>query len=128
MKLKQYVDLDAIFARNPVTGDVITRKNERAIKFAIKSLVLTNVFERPFHSEISSPIRSLLFDNFSSNFEILLKEAIAQLITNFEPRVNLMDVKVNPSYDNNRVYIVISFSIKNTIDVLSVDITLERTR
>lgn len=128
MKLKQYTDIDAIFASNPITCDVITRKNDRAIKFAIKSLVLTNMFERPFHSEISSPVRSLLFDNFSNNFEIILTEAITQLLHNFEPRVSVLSVKVEPSHDNNRVFIVISFVIKNTVDVLNVDITLERTR
>lgn len=128
MKLKQYTDIDALFTRHPVTGDVTTRKNERAIKFAVKALVLTNIFERPFHSEISSPVRALLFDNFSNNFEIIMKEAIAQLIYNFEPRVEIRDVKVNPSHDNNKVYIIISFVVKNTIDVLTVDVTLERTR
>lgn len=128
MKFKQYTDIDAIFGRHPITGDVMTRKNERAIKFAIKSLVLTNVFERPFHSEISSNVKALLFDNFSNNFKIVTQEAIAQLIHNFEPRVNIVNVEIKPSFDNNTVYIIISFVIKNTIDVLNVDITMQRTR
>lgn len=128
MRLKKYKDIDAIFAPHPVSGDIITRDDDRAIKFSIKSLVLTNVFERPFHSEISSPVPSMLFDNFSNNFEIIMKEAIAQLIEQFEPRVDLLDVEVFPSQDNNRVYIKISFKIKNTLQNLEVGFTLDRTR
>lgn len=128
MRIKKYTDIDAIFAPHPITGDVSTRKDDRAIKFAIKSLVLTNVFERPFHSEIGSPVPGLLFDNFSNNFEILMKEAIAQLIEQFEPRVDLMDVEVFPSHDNNSVYIKISFKIKNTLQTLEVGFTMDRTR
>ena len=47
MKEKKYTDIDAIFAANPITGDLVVRKDERAIKFALKSLVLTNMYERP---------------------------------------------------------------------------------
>lgn len=128
MNIQKYVDIDAIFAPHPVTGDVITRKDDRAIKFAVKALVLTNVFERPFHSEISSPVRGLLFQNFGDSFEIVMREAIAQLITNFEPRVTVMDVTVNPSHDNNSVYVKISFLIKNTTRIADVGVMLERTR
>lgn len=128
MKEKKYIDLDATFAAHPITGDVLVRTNVRAIKFAVKSLVLTNIYERPFHKELSSPVRGLLFDNFSNNFEIILREAIAQLIANFEPRVDVLDVEVKPSHDNNRVYIKIFFKIKQTNQQEDVAITLERTR
>ena len=112
MKEKKYTDIDAIFAANPITGDLVVRKDERAIKFALKSLVLTNMYERPFHKEISSPVRGLLFENFSNNFEIIIKEDISQLVDLFEPRVTLIGVDVKPSYDNNKAYIKIYFTIK----------------
>lgn len=128
MKTKKYSDIDAVFSANPITGDLSVRRDERAIKFAIKSLVLTNVYERPFHKEISSPVRGLLFDNFSNNFKIVLTEAISQLIDLFEPRVTLTSVDVSPSYDNNKAYITINFVIKNTLQHETVTLTLERTR
>ena len=128
MNEKRYTDIDAVFAANPITGDLSVRKDARAIKFALKSLVLTNMYERPFHKEISSPVRSLLFDNFSNNFEIIIREDISQLVTLFEPRVTLIGVKVNPSHDNNRAYITISFMIKNTLQHEELTVTLERTR
>lgn len=128
MKTRTFTDLDATFTANPVTGDVSLRHDEKAIKFAIKALVMTSPFERPFHSEIGSPVRGLLFNNFGDSFEIVLREAISNLISNFEPRVDMLDVEVNPSHDNNRVYVKIIFAIKNTTQPLSVDVTLERTR
>lgn len=128
MKIKKYTDIDALFATNPVTGDVVVRKDDRAIKFAVKALVLTNIYERPFHKEISSPVRGLLFDNFSNSFEIVMREAISQLLANYEPRVDVIRVDVNPSYDNNKAYIKIVFMIKDTYQQEEVGITLERTR
>lgn len=128
MDTKKYTDIDALFTAHPITGDVVTRKNDRAIKFAVKSLVLTNIYERPFHSEISSPVRGMLFQNFGDSFEIVMREAIAQLIAAFEPRVDVISVDVNPSHDNHSVFIKITFLIKNTLQVTDVGITLERTR
>lgn len=128
MNIKKYTDIDAVFSPHPITGDLQTRKDDRAIKFAVKALVLTNLYERPFHSEISSPVKSLLFQNFGDSFEIVMREAVSQLISNFEPRVDLIDVDVKPSHDNNAVYIKITFMIKNTARILDVGLMLERTR
>jgi phage baseplate assembly protein W len=128
MKHKKYSDLDPLFAIHPVTSDLIIKRDERAIKFALKSLVMTSIFERPFHSELSSPVRAMLFDNFGDNFEIIMREAIAQLVTTYEPRVELLNVDVKPSHDNNSVYIKIYFRIKNTLQELDVGFMLERTR
>lgn len=128
MKVVRYTDIDAVFSANPITGDLSVRRDESAIKFAIKSLVLTNMYERPFHKEISSPVRGLLFENFGNNFEIITREAISQLISIYEPRVTLVGVKVRESNDNNKAYISIEFVIKNTLRRAVVDVTLERTR
>jgi phage baseplate assembly protein W len=123
-----YSDFDAMFLMNPVSKDIPIRTNDAAVKASIRMLVLTNFYERLFHSEIGSPIRSLLFENMDDLFEIVTREAIAQLITNYEPRVDLIDVNVVPLQDDNRVKITIIFRIKNTIVPISFDIILTRTR
>lgn len=128
MRTTRFVDLDAAFTAHPETGDVSVKTDERAIKFAVKSLVMTNYFERPFRSEIGSPIRQLLFDNIGPNFSILMQRAITDVITNFEPRVDVLNVDVNAQPDNNSVDIRITFRIKNTERPLDVSVTLERTR
>lgn len=128
MATRKFVDLDAAFLPHPTTGDIGVRTDERAVKFAIKSLVMTNHYERLFHSEIGSPINQLLFENFGVNFSVILKRAITDVITNHEPRVDVLDVVVDEAPDNNRVYVSIIFRLKNTEKPIDVSITLTRTR
>jgi phage baseplate assembly protein W len=125
---RQFSDLDLNFTAHPVTGDVAIRYDDDAIKTAVKNLVLTQNYERAFHSEIGSPVTGLLFDLATPMLSTTLKRVIGDLINNFEPRVNLTDVGVNTSLDNNSVYISIYFTILNTVRPLSLDLTLSRTR
>ncbi len=127
-KTRTFVDFDASFQAHPTTGDLLIRTDDRAIQFAVRSLILTHYYERPFQSEIGSPIKQLLFSNFGIDFSIILKRAISDVINNHEPRVDLLDVTVDEAPDNNRVYVAIIFKIKNTEKPLSVDLTLTRTR
>ena len=128
MATRTFVDIDASFTPNPVTGDLAIRTDDKAIKFAIRSLIMTNYYERPFHSNIGSPVNSLMFDNMGPNFKSILKQSITDTINNFEPRVDVLEVKVDDSPDNNRVYITIIFKIKNTERPIEVGLTLTRTR
>lgn len=128
MATRTFVDIDASFTPNPVTGDLAVRTDDQAIKFAIRSLIMTNYYERPFHSNIGSPVSSLLFDNMGPNFNAILKQGITDTINNFEPRVDVLEVQVDDSPDNNRVYISIIFKIKNTERPIEVGLTLTRTR
>ena len=123
-----FSDIDLNFVANPATGDISMRYDENAVKASVKNLVLTQHFERPFHSNIGSPINSLLFDLASPLLTVTLKRAITDLINNHEPRVNLLDVIVNLSPDNNSVYVTIEFSILNTQRPITIDLVLERTR
>jgi phage baseplate assembly protein W len=123
-----FSDLDFNFTAHPVNGDVSRRYDENAIKQSIKNLLLTRNFERPFHSEIGSPIRSLLFENPGPMFTMMMKKSIIDVINNFEPRAQIVDVIVDDSRDNNLVYVSIEFKIINTERPVTLDFALERTR
>ena len=125
---RTFSDLDLNFTKHPVTKDVVRKFDEEAIKASVKNLVLTQNYERPFHSEIGSQIRGLLFEPATPMLNVMLKRAITDTIINFEPRVNLDDVLVTISPDNNEVYVSIYFTIINTIRPLQVDLILTRTR
>jgi phage baseplate assembly protein W len=127
-KTRSFIDLDLNFIKHPVTGDVSERFDENAIKTSVKNLILTKNFERPFHSNIGTQIKSLLFELPSPMLSLTLKRAIVDTITNFEPRVALDDVQVLYSADNNSIYVTIRFHIVNTEKPLVLDVTLERTR
>lgn len=123
-----FSDIDLNFRANPVTGDIFANYDEKAIKASVKNLILTNHYERPFHSEIGSPVRNLLFENYSPMLILNIKKSIEQLIGMYEPRVQLLDVSVEPSVDESTVTLGILFKIKNTTSQLSLVVTLERTR
>ena len=123
-----FSDLDLNFTAHPVTGDITRRFDENAIKSSVKNLLLTRNYERPFHSEIGSPVRALLFENPGPMFTVMLKRAIIDVINNFEPRVEIISVDVNDSIEANTVYVTLTFKIVNTERPLTLDLALERTR
>ena len=125
---RTFSDLDLNFTKHPVTKDVVRKFDEEAIKASVKNLVLTQNYERPFHSEIGSQIRGLLFEPATPLLNVMLKRAISDTIINFEPRVRLNEVLVAVSPDNNEVYVTINFTIVNTTRPVSVDLILTRTR
>lgn len=125
---RTFSDLDFNFTAHPVTKDISRRFDENAVKSAIKNLILTSNYERPFHSEIGSPIRRLLFELPTPMFALSLKRAITDVINNYEPRADLIDVIVYDLRDENTVNVTIEFKIVNTEKPLSVELVLERTR
>ena len=128
MKISRtFSDIDLNFIPHPVTGDIVKKYDESAIKASIRNLVLTSNYERPFHSEIGSQLRNLLFEPMSPITIQLIQNTIGQTIKNFEPRAILLSVVANYSPDNNSVYVTVNFQIVNTVTIQTVSITLERT-
>jgi phage baseplate assembly protein W len=123
-----FSDLDLNFTKHPVTGDISRRYDENAVKASLKNLILTSNYERPFHSELGSQVRALLFEPATPMTRALLERSIEDLISNYEPRVQLIEVQANISDDNNAVYVRVEFKIVNTERPLTLDIALERTR
>ena len=77
---RTFSDIDLRFTAHPVTGDITLLYDEKAIKRSIKQLLLTSHYERPFHSEIGSPIRALLFEPPSPMFSVTLRQTIINTI------------------------------------------------
>lgn len=127
-KTRIFSDLDLNFTPHPVTGDISRKLDESAIKQALKNLIMIRHYEKPFHSELGSPIRELLFEPLTPLTGLMIRRSIIDLIGNFEPRIDLIDVEVITSEENNSVYINVTFKIVNTERPLSLDFILERTR
>ena len=127
-----YKDLSLFFTPNPVSGDVTMVTDVQDIKRSVRNLVLTNRFEKPFHPEIASHVRDLLFEPFSPVTINLLRNRIETVLTNYEPRVTLTDVQVeDPDFqkmDNNELNVRIFFTLKNDPEIQTVDVLLERLR
>ncbi len=125
---RSFKDLDLNFTIHPVKKDINTHKNEYAIINAVKNLVLTNHYERPFQPEIGSNIRRLLFENVDAVTASQIEREIVETITNFEPRVQIFKVNVLPDPDNNGFKVELEFFVINNPSPITINFFLERIR
>ena len=126
-----YKDLSLFFTPNPVSGDVTMVTDVQDIKRSVRNLVMTNRFEKPFHPEVASHVRDLLFERFTPITFNLLRNRIETVLENYEPRVSVTDIEIDNSgqaMDNNNLNVRIFFTLKNDPQIQSVDILLERVR
>ena len=110
---QKHRDLDLFFSKKTSTDDVNTLTNVTAIKRSVRNLVLTNPFERPFHPEISSGIRDILFEPMTPITATVLNTKIEDVIENFEPRARLIGVRAQPNLDRNAYEVTIEFYVIN---------------
>ena len=108
---KGFKDISASFGVNPLNDDLIALKNSNAIARSIRNLIFTNRGEAPFNPVLGSRVSEMLFDPMDSITSSALKEEIEDTINNFEPRVKLSKVQVNPDYDNLQYDVIIKYHI-----------------
>lgn len=125
---KSYKDLDLDFGRNVVTNDVNKLTDVEAVKRSVRNLIQTNHFERPFHPELGGNVRALLFEPLNMFTAMNLERKIAEVIANFEPRVQLIQVNAKPDEERNSFLVSISFNILGVAQGVTVETMLERLR
>ena len=108
---KSFKDLSMSFQVNPINYDLIAIKNETAIARSIRNLVLTYPGERFFNQNLGSKVSRTLFENIDDISASVIKDEIENTINNYEPRVDLIDVLVNPDYDNNNFNVTVNYYI-----------------
>ena len=123
-----YRDISLDFFKDRTTGDVAMLEGHEAIKRAIRNLILSNYYERPFRSYLASNVRGVLFNNFSSFAGDDLKDAIIAVIKNFEPRVKLLDVQITQDTDRNGFNCQLYYMILNREQPVVTSIFLEKIR
>jgi len=115
LQTRVYSDFNVSFLPNPITGDIIQVLGINSVVQSIMNLVQTNHYERPFHSEIGGNVRRLLFELCDGVTANLISEEIEDVINNFEPRVQLLDVVVQADAANDGFLITIVFQIRGGI-------------
>ena len=124
-----YRDLDLFFKKKGTNSDVNKVEDIQAVKRSIRNLVLLNEHEKPFHPEIHSGVRDMLFENMTPVVGNILARKVEDVINNFEPRARLQSVKAIPELDRNAYELVISFFVVNTpTELVDMSIMLERIR
>ena len=104
-------DISMTFQRHPLNDDIIALKNEQAIARSVRNIVFTTPGETFFDEDFGAKINEALFENIDSISANVIQQEIRQSITNYEPRVNVRGVKVNPNYDNNEFNVTIVYEI-----------------
>ena len=123
-----YSDLNLNFNKNPATKDIAKLKDVEAFKRSVRNLILTNRFERPFHPEIGSDIRALLFENMTPTIQTLLTDRIKDVLDTYEPRAVLNDVIVSGDMDLNQYGVTIKFYVREVPGIQIVTEFLQRLR
>jgi phage baseplate assembly protein W len=106
---RSFTDLSVSFNRNPITDDLVTVKDEAAVTQAIKNLILTKFGEKLMNPSIGSDVYNMLFEPLDAFSGMELRDKILNTITNFEPRVDVLDMTVS--------------AVEDTDDLISVQMT-----
>jgi phage baseplate assembly protein W len=108
---RSFKDISLSFDPHPVTKDLPILKNQNAIIRSIRNLVQTIPNERFFNPNLGSDVRSSLFDFVDFATASVIREQIINTISNYEPRVDNVDIEVNPSPDTNEFEVTVIFDI-----------------
>ena len=124
-----YKDLNLNFGRHPTTKQINILTDAAAVKRSVRNLVQIGRYEKPFHPEISSGVRDVVFENMTPFTANILQRNITDVITNFEPRALLTSVEVIPRFDENQYEVIVEFYIENApAELVDLSFTLERLR
>ena len=121
-KKKEYRDLDLSLTLHPIKKDIVPLRDDKAIKNAIKNLLVTNNFERPFRPELGANITNLLFEPADMITKIALRDNIRKAIVDHEPRVKVIGVALTyneseDAYRTNIKYLIKENDVEETVDI-----------
>jgi len=124
-----YSDIDLFFGPKTGSKDITKVIDITAVKRSVRNLILTNPYEKPFHPEIGSGVRDILFEPMTPISAYVLTMKIEEVIENFEPRARLIGVRAIPNLDNNAYEVTIEFYVVNApTELVSMEVLLERVR
>ena len=125
---KVFKDLNLDFQQNTATKDIQKLTDVEAVKRSVRNLLSTNHYEKPFHPEIGSNLRAMLFELMTPQMNHVITKQIENLINNYEPRCRLVQVHTQPMIERNGYSVQISFYVQNYPDPVVVESFLERLR
>ena len=127
--VRQYRDLDLFFSRKSDSKDVNVLTDILAVKRSVRNLILLNHYEKPFHPEIGSGVRGILFEPMTPITAYILSKKVEEVIENFEPRVKLVGVRAIPDLDRNAYEVTVEFYVLNApTELAELTVLLERSR
>ena len=108
---RAFKDISLSFTRSPITNDLVTLRNEDAIKKSVVNLCRTRLTDRFFNELLGTSIEDALFELVGEDIGVSLEEEIKTLLTNFEPRIKVTQINIEDDIDENGLYITIRYNI-----------------
>ena len=126
-RIQQYKDIDLSFTAKP-NGELYTKKDASAVVQALKNLIQTNYYEKPFEPFFGGNVRGLLFELADEDAGDEIKENVTNAIEYYEPRAKILEIIVNAKPENNLVTVSIQFQVVNTEEVVILETAISRLR
>ena len=123
-----FSDIPISFTAHPITGNVKKSINRDAVKNSVRNIILTNHGERFFKPKFGGNVTSKLFENASKFTEFNTARSIRIALANYEPRAEVIKVKVTTDPDTNNLTVSLKFRVTNDPEPITVDVLLERIR
>ena len=124
MASRAFKDINLSFKRHPVTNDVVTIRDEDAIKKSVKNIIFTILGEKPYMPLFGSSINNSLFELSNPLDHVRISDEIQSTLLNYEPRINNIQVTVSNYPDSNELNATIQYDItgmanpSQTVDVI----------
>lgn len=124
---KIFRDLDMSFTAKP-NGEIYVKKDAAAVKQAVRNLILTNHFEKPFEPFYGADIRALLFELAYDDIDEEIEQNIIYSIEKYEPRAQILNIDVKSLPDQNSLSVTIEFKVVNSDEVITFSTVVSRLR
>lgn len=124
---KQYLDIDLSFTAKP-NGELYKKRDGAAVKQAVKNLIQTNFFEKPFQPFYGANLRDLLFELAYDDVADDVRDNIVAAVETYEPRAKLLDIKVEAQPEYNSISVTIEFQVVNTDEIVKFTTAVSRLR
>lgn len=126
-RARKYSDIDLSFIAKP-SGDIYKKQDAAAVKQAIKNLLLTNKFEKPFLPLYGGDLANYLFELVDDETADEVRDRIIRVINVYEPRAEIIDIIVNLLPDNYSLAVTVEFKVISTEELVTLTTTISRLR
>tara|TARA_Y100000816_G_scaffold59454_1_gene39070 strand:- start:5369 stop:5812 length:444 start_codon:yes stop_codon:yes gene_type:complete len=122
-----YKDIDLTFAKR-VDNDIFKKQNAAAVKQSVKNILMTNYMEKPFQPFFGGNMSDFLFELNDGIEDEEVEDRIEETLRTYEPRADILDVKVISNPDNNDISVTLTFKVLSTSEEVTLNLSLARLR
>ena len=127
-RTRKYSDLNLMFEASPYDGSLYLSRDAAAVKQSVRTLILTNYYERPFNHFAGAGLSNMLFENMDAFTIDRIESAIRTTLENHERRAQVIDVRARDKPDTNEVEVTLEFGVVSTREIVTLRLVLERVR